>query len=325
MYGNVKLQIIPDISAITSRRVPFANANSRMNAVIAPKHPPKTQPTDPALPVLAERLGDPTDPSDCHDFDLEVYRFMRSAERNNLPSPQLFLHQETITPRMRTTVLDWIVDVHRKMHLHTDTLYLTVLLIDQYLTATSIAKANFQRLACAALGIAAKSAENHPPRLTDLVELADKSFTVSALSRMEAELFATVQFHVDPILPSMFLKRFLRVVDADVELMMLAHFISETALLEAEFIGTVPSVMAAAVLCLALALLRGPNSWITSLVNNTGYGIDQLRDLVQKLLKAVGASGTGRCQAVRKKYGTEQSGRLSARRWPTTIELESTS
>jgi hypothetical protein len=293
-----------------------------LNHVGPPKPQTKFQPTDALIPQLAERLGDPSDPLDCREFDLEVYRYMRRVEMINLPSAQLFSHQENIIPRMRTTVLDWIVDVHRKMHMHTDTLYLTVMLIDQYLTATSIHKTHFQRLACAALVIAAKSGEHHSPTLGDLVELADKSFTVSALSRMEAELFATVQFHVDPILTSMFLKRYLRCVNADVEQMMLAHFISETALLDAEFIGVVPSLMAAAVLCLALAVIRGPNAWTTDLTNNTGYRVEQLRELVQKILSTVGAAGTGRFQAVRKKYGSEQSGRVSARIWPTTIELQ---
>jgi hypothetical protein len=277
---------------------------------------------DPNIPCLAERLGDPADPLDCHDFDLEVYRFMRTAEATNLPSPQLFEHQENIVPRMRATVLDWIVDVHRKMQMHTDTLYLTVFLIDQYLTTTSIHKAQFQRLACAALVLAAKSGEQRPPTLTDLVELADRSFTVGALSRMEADLFASVQFHVDPILPSMFLKRFLRLANADLELMMLAHFISETALLEAEFIGIVPSLMAAAVVWLALFVLRGPNTWDASIANDTGYRTEELKDLVQRLLQAVTASATARFQAVRKKYGSEHTRRVSLKSWPSSIEFE---
>jgi hypothetical protein len=247
---------------------------------------------------------------------------MRNAETSSIPSAQLFTHQESITPRMRTTVLDWIVDVHRKMRMHTDTLYLTANLIDQYLTSKSIPKTHFQCLACAAFLIAAKSGEQRPPTLRSLVELADKSFTISALSRMEADLFATVQFHVDVILPSMFLKRFLRLVNADLELMMLAHFISETALLEAEFIGTLPSFMAAATLCLALALVRGPNSWGTALESYTGYPLEQLKDIVQRLLYIVSISGTGRFQALRKKYGCDQTARVSLRPWPATIQLE---
>jgi hypothetical protein len=57
---------------------------------------------------------------------------------------------------------------------------------------------------------------------------------------MEADLFASVEFHVDPIARSVFL---LTLANADLKLMIPAQFISEKVLLEAEFIGTVPSLM----------------------------------------------------------------------------------
>jgi hypothetical protein len=104
--------------------------------------------------------------------------------------------------------------------------------------------------------------------------------------------------------------------------MMLAHFISETALLEAEFIGMVPSLVAAAVLCLALFVLRGAGTWDAKIANDTGYRIEDLKDLVQRLLQAVTASATGRFQAVKKKYGSEHTHKVSLRAWPSSIEFE---
>jgi hypothetical protein len=258
---------------------------------------------------------------DCFDFDLEVYTFMRSVESNRLPSPALFASQSNITPRMRSTVLDWLVEVHRKLRMHTDTLYLTAMLIDQYLTSINLDKSKFQRLACAALLIAGKDSEMRPPSLQELVDLADKSFTVIALSRMEAALFAAMDFHVDPILSSMFLKRFLRLVNTDVRLSMLAHFICETALLDSDFIGVVPSRIAASVICLAISLERGPGQWNAFLESNTGYKLEHIAELVQKLLQSVAASSTGRFQAIRKKYAGQSMCKVSAGPFPESIPL----
>jgi hypothetical protein len=258
---------------------------------------------------------------DCSDFDLEIYTFMRNAECTMLPAPDLFAHQTNITARMRSTLLDWLVEAHRKLRMHTDTLYCTVMLIDNYLTTTDIDKAKFQRLACAALLIAAKNSELRPPSLHELVNLADKSFTVVALSRMEAALFAAVDFHVDYIVPSMFLKRFLRLVNPDVRLSMLAHFISEAALLDAEFIGMVPSRLAAAVVCLTISLERGPGQWTGYLERNTGYILDQIEEIVQKLLQSVVSSAAGRFQAIRKKYAGQSMCRVSAGPFPETLQL----
>jgi hypothetical protein len=258
---------------------------------------------------------------DCFDFDLEVYHFMRAAECNTMPASDLFARQTNITARMRATVIDWLVEVHRKLRMHTDTLYSTVMLIDNYLTVADIDKAKFQRLACAALLIAAKNSEMRPPSLRELVDLADKSFTSVALSQMEGALFAAIDFHVDYILPSMFLKRFLRLVEPDVRLSMLAHFISETALLDAEFVGMVPSRLAAAIVCLSIALERGPGQWTAYLESNTGYKLEHIVELVQKLLQSVITSAAGRFQAIRKKYAGQSMCRVSAGPFPEALQL----
>jgi hypothetical protein len=317
----------------SARRPPFRDASTRLNGLVPSKlaatvhHNENIPPPEDSSDALGDqsgcldRLGDPLDPLDCYEFDTEVYKFMQSAELVNLPSPDLFSRQLNITPRMRATVVDWLVEVHRKLKMHTDTLFLTVTLIDQYLTSASIDKSKFQRLACAALLLAAKNGELQPPTLQDLADVADNSFTVVALSRMEALLFAAVDFHVDPILSSHFIKRFLRLANPDARLSMLAHYINETALLDSEFIGLVPSFMAAAVVCLTLALERGPGQWTTYMESNTGYKLEQITDVTQKLLLAVGASATGRFQAIRKKYASPATLRVSAVQFPETIRL----
>jgi hypothetical protein len=301
--------------------MPLTDAACRLNGTVAWKSQCSPRQEEPTIED-ADRLGDPDDPLDCHDFDLEVYHFMRSAEMSNLPSPDVFSNQTGVTPRMRATVVDWLVEVHRKLRMHTDTLYLTVMLIDQYLTVNTIDKTDLQRLGCAALLLAAKSGELHPPTVLDLVELSEQSFSIDALKQMEASLFASVQFHVDPVLPSMFLKRFLRLTKTDLRLSMLSHFILETSLLEAEFIGMVPSKLAAAAICLATALERGPNQWDSYLQKNTGYALSHLSDTVQKLLQLVLTSSTGRFQTIRKKYSTQQMCRASAGPFPDAVILQ---
>jgi hypothetical protein len=302
---------------ISSRRSALGDANCRTTTVARKKSAPP-----PSVPELPDRLGDPQDPGDCFDFDLEVYQVMRGAESMTMPSPDLFAHQTNITARMRATVIDWLVEVHRKLRMHTDTLYSTIMLIDNYLTAVDLDKAKFQRLACAALLLAAKNSELRPPSLCELVDLADKSFTVVALSRMEAALYTAVDFHIDYILPSMFLKRFLRLVDPDVRLSMLAHFISETALLDADFIGIIPSKLAAAVVCLSVSLERGAGQWTSYLEINTGHKLENIKELVQKLLQSVVTSAAGRFQAIRKKYAGQSMCRVSAGPFPETLQLK---
>lgn len=44
----------------------------------------------------------------------------------------------TITPRMRTILVDWLVQVHLRFHLLQETLYLTIAIIDRFLQVTAI-------------------------------------------------------------------------------------------------------------------------------------------------------------------------------------------
>ncbi|KAH0793272.1 cyclin-A1 [Histomonas meleagridis] len=271
--------------------------------------------------VKLERIGSPESPQDATEYELEVYLFMKHNELKELPSPELFQIQSNITPRMRSTVIDWLVDVHRKMKMHTDTLYLTVYLIDRYLSKFDLDKSKFQRLGCAALLIASKNYEIYPPSIDDLVELADKSFTRTALIRMEASLFACNDFHVDPILSSMFLKRYLRLISPESKTSMLAYFISETALLYPDFIGEVPSKLAAASVCLAMVITEGQSQWDRYLEINTGYKLSDISQLAQKLAQAVVTSTTSRFQAIRKKYANQQMESVSLIQIPESLRI----
>lgn len=269
-----------------------------------------------------DRLGDARNARDAYEYDLEIYRYLREVECDALPSPAMFDIQSNITPRMRATVVDWIVDVHCKLRMHTETLYLAVNLIDQYLTHNNIDKGKFQRLACAAILIAAKNLEIYPPSVRKLVKLADQSFTEVALTRMEKTLLSAVGFRVDRVLPCTFLKRFLRLTESDnLKLSMLAHFLCDTSILDVEFIGMMPSKLAAAIVCLSVTLLRGAGQWTQYMVTNTGYSVTELEPIVQKLLQSVTTASTGRFQAIRRKYASKSMARVSGISFPEKIQL----
>lgn len=49
-------------------------------------------------------------------------------------------NQKEITESMRAVLVDWLIDVHAKFKLDTDTLYMTVNYIDRYLVKSHIDK-----------------------------------------------------------------------------------------------------------------------------------------------------------------------------------------
>lgn len=81
---------------------------------------------------------------DCN-FDRKIYQEMRNIEDSYQADKDLFDLQSTITHKMRSIVIDWLVEVHCQMGYHSDTLYLTVSLLDRFLSRCDIDKSTFQR------------------------------------------------------------------------------------------------------------------------------------------------------------------------------------
>ena len=57
-----------------------------------------------------------------------------------------FYSQPEINDKMRAILIDWIIDVHSKFNLKEETLYITIYIIDCYLSIKKIKRCNLQLL-----------------------------------------------------------------------------------------------------------------------------------------------------------------------------------
>ena len=64
--------------------------------------------------------------------------------------------QNDIDPRMRSILIDWMIDVHLKFKLLPETLYLTVHIIDKYLENVQIDRSKLQLVGVTAMFMASK-------------------------------------------------------------------------------------------------------------------------------------------------------------------------
>jgi cyclin B len=71
--------------------------------------------------------------------------------------------QTSVNENVRAILVDWIINVHIKFKLLPETLFLTINLIDRYLSLEVIEKQNAQLLGVAALMISSKYEEIYPP------------------------------------------------------------------------------------------------------------------------------------------------------------------
>jgi cyclin B len=80
---------------------------------------------------------------------------------------------------VRAILIDWILNVHLKFKLLPETLYITINLIDRFLSIQNIEKDRVQLLGISALLIASKYEEIYPPTVKDFVYISKNSFTTS--------------------------------------------------------------------------------------------------------------------------------------------------
>ncbi len=109
------------------------------------------------------------------------------------------------------------MQVHLKFKLMTETLYLTVNLIDRYLSVQSVSRKNLQLVGVTALLLAAKYEEIWAPEVNDFVHISDNAYTREQILHMEKTMLNTLQFNLTVPTPYVFVARCLKAAAADRE------------------------------------------------------------------------------------------------------------
>jgi hypothetical protein len=104
--------------------------------------------------------------------------------------------QPDINEKMRSVLIDWIIEVHYKFQLTHETLFLCVHLIDKYLNKIPIHRSKLQLVGVAALLIACKYEEIFSPELRDFVYVTDKAFTKDDIINLETEMLGLFKFDI---------------------------------------------------------------------------------------------------------------------------------
>lgn len=65
-------------------------------------------------------------------YTIDIYEYLKSLE-DKFPIKKEYLADQEITPKMRSVLIDWLIEVHQQFRLLQETLYLTVAIIDRFL------------------------------------------------------------------------------------------------------------------------------------------------------------------------------------------------
>lgn len=247
------------------------------------------------------------------DYVEDIYTFYKTAQHESRPIDYMG-NQPELSPRMRSILADWLIESHRRFQLMPETLYLTIYIVDRYLSLQPTPRRELQLVGVAALLIACKYEEIWAPEVNDLIHIADGAFNRSQILAAEKAILNSMEWNLTVPTPYHFLLRFAKAAgSADEQLQHTINFFGELALMDYGMVMTNPSTAAAcAVYAARLTLGRSP-LWTETLKHHTGLNEQQIMEGAKTLVgsHAASASPDARLKAVYQKYATEQFGRVA--------------
>lgn len=249
---------------------------------------------------------DTDDPLCVTSYVQDMYEHFRSKEATTSVRPAYMEDQQYINERMRSILVDWLVEVHLKFKLVPETLYLTVNLIDRYLERKEVERPKLQLIGVTCLLIASKYEEIYPPELRDLVYVCDRAYSGNEIIDMEEKVLKALEYQITIPSAHAFLVRYLKAAHADKKIVQLACYVLDGTLQSYNLLHYLPSQLAAASVFIARRCV-GRNSWSPTLLKYAEYCEEEVVPVARAVL-AEKNSTSPELRAVSKKYTSNRYG-----------------
>lgn len=240
------------------------------------------------------------------EYITDIYAYMRKMEITYHVGSSYMEGKRDITERMRTILVDWLVQVHLKFKLLQETLYLTVAILDRFLSVSNIKRNKLQLVGVTSMLIASKFEEIYAPEVNDFVFITDTAYSYQEILDMEIEILNTLQFDINHPLPLHFLRRASKAGKADGRVHTLGKYLCELALISLPMLRFKPSEIAAGAFLVAQHVLLPKKQWGSTLTHYTGYSREAALVPAKAISELVIRAEKSKHQAVRNKYGSSK-------------------
>ncbi|KAG8905281.1 hypothetical protein FRB99_000298 [Tulasnella sp. 403] len=130
------------------------------------------------------------------EYREEVKAWMLEKEKLTMASAAAMDQQPELQWHMRSHLLDFLLEIHVHFRLRPETLYLTLNILDRYVSRRIVYKKHYQLVGCVSLWLAAKfeDAKERVPSVKDLKELCHNAYEEGAFVQMEGHVLGTVDW-----------------------------------------------------------------------------------------------------------------------------------
>lgn len=236
------------------------------------------------------------------EYQADILAYLKEAEKRHRPKPAYMKKQPDINHSMRTILVDWLVEVCEEYRLQSETLCLAISYIDRFLSFMSVVRAKLQLVGTAAMFIAAKYEEIYPPDVGEFVYITDDTYTKTQVLRMEQLILKVLGFDLSVPTTLVFTTVYCVMNDVPDKVKNMCMYLCELSLLDADpFLTYIPSKISAGALALSRYTLDLP-IWSRMLETNTGYQLEELKDIILDLNKVHQKAESLPQQAIQEKF-----------------------
>ncbi|KAI3450090.1 hypothetical protein Pfo_006755 [Paulownia fortunei] len=207
----------------------------------------------------------------------DIYNFYKLTEDDGRVHDYMDSQTE-INSKMRAILVDWLIEVHKKFELMPESLYLTVNIVDRFLSVKTVPRRELQLVGISSMLIACKYEEIWAPEVSDFIAISDNAYVREQVLLMEKAILGKLEWYLTVPTPYVFLVRYIKAsLPADKEMENMTFFFAELGLTNySTIIHYCPSMLASSAVYAARCTLSRTPLWTETLKHHTGYSEDQL-------------------------------------------------
>ena len=242
-----------------------------------------------------------------------VFRQVEARELATTADASYLRRHPDINARMRAIVIDWLIEVDHRYKNPPEMLYLTVNIIDRYLSvAPPVARGKLQLIGVAALGVAA---HRFSIKVVDekLSWLCDKAYPPAEVCAMRGTLVSVLGHDITTVSTRYYVMRYLRACADEVsrDLVWHASHVAERMLQEYKMLKYRPSLVAACAVYVARGSL-GQAPWTTFLHRCSRISEDDLRPCLEKIKRYMDRPLPNYCKSTDRRFRNTRFGSVAS-------------
>ncbi|KAK6204438.1 G2/mitotic-specific cyclin [Scheffersomyces amazonensis] len=229
---------------------------------------------------------DADDPLMASEYVADIFTYFYELEQRMLPDSEYLFKQRHLKPKMRSILVDWLVEMHLKFRLLPESLFLAINIMDRFMSLEVVQIDKLQLLATGSLFIAAKYEEVFSPSVKNYAYFTDGSYTEEEILQAEKYILTILNFDLNYPNPMNFLRRISKADEYDVQSRTLGKYLLEVTAIDYKFIGFKPSLCCASAMYLSRLILGKIPIWNGNLIHYSGgYRVNDMKVCIELIFQ----------------------------------------